>query len=100
MRASVLDRVRGASGAAGGAAEPAGGEGEVSGPGSGGGGILGKIGFWSSTEDEHKAAEDTASESAEETEKKPKRDNPKSSLGAIGEIMASQKKDGDGKKPS
>lgn len=61
-------------------------------------GILGKIGLWPSGE---KPAEESAADATEETiEKKSKRDNPKSSLGTLGGIMSSQKKDGDGKKPN
>lgn len=63
------------------------------------GGILGKMGLWSQAET--KAAEEQQRQKEEEeawladaatSEKKSK--NPKSSLGAIGEIMSSQKKDG------
>ena len=64
------------------------------------GGILGKIGFWSSSE--KKPSDETASDlpADEPTDKKHKRENPKSSLGALGEIISTQKKDGDGKKPN
>lgn len=62
-------------------------------------GILGKIGFWSSGE--KKPTDEAAADAPEDTtEKKSKRENPKSSLGAIGEIMSTQKKEGEGKKPN
>lgn len=61
---------------------------------AGTGGILGRMGLWSQAE--KKAAEEQAKEQADpavaEVEKKSK--NPKSSLGTLGEIMSSQKKDG------
>jgi hypothetical protein len=64
------------------------------------GGILGKIGFWSSSE--KKPAEETTIDAPADdlTDKKHKRENPKSSLGALGEIISTQKKDADGKKPN
>jgi ABC-type anion transport system duplicated permease subunit len=64
------------------------------------GGILGKMGLWS-------AGEKAAAEAAEAEDKdnkletaaaKKRRDNPKSSLGAIGEAMTSKKKDEEPKK--
>ncbi|POR32396.1 Respiratory supercomplex factor 1, mitochondrial [Tolypocladium paradoxum] len=58
------------------------------------GGILGKMGLWS--QGERTAAEDEAAKAAEAADdKKPKKSNPKSSLGAIGEVIASQKKEDD-----
>ncbi|KAF4124923.1 Hypoxia induced protein conserved region, partial [Geosmithia morbida] len=62
------------------------------GGGGGGGGMLGNMGLWS--EGEKKAAE--AQEAAAQSGKS-RKENPKSSLGALGEILASQKKD-EGKK--
>lgn len=70
-------------------------EGETAGTG----GILGKMGLWSQAEtkaaEEQQRAKDEEArqvEAAAASEKKSK--NPKSSLGAIGELMSSQKKDG------
>jgi len=67
------------------------------GSGSSDGGIIGKMGLWS--QGEKKAVEQAEAQKAEDlsTDKKSRRENPKSSLGAIGEIMTTQKKD-DGKK--
>lgn len=65
---------------------------------NGKGGILSKIGLW--PKEDNKVPEETKPENSEDAapEKKPKRDNPKSSLGAIGEVISTQKKDGSGKK--
>ncbi|CEJ85300.1 hypothetical protein VHEMI03729 [[Torrubiella] hemipterigena] len=54
------------------------------------GGILGRMGLWSQ-EDKSAAAEKKSAEPVEE-EKKAKK-NPKSSLGAIGEVMSTKKKE-------
>lgn len=54
------------------------------------GGILGRMGLWSQ-EDKSAAAEKKSAEPVEE-EKKAKK-NPKSSLGAIGEVMNTKKKE-------
>lgn len=59
----------------------------------GSGGILGKMGLWA--EGEKKAAEQAKQAGDAAAENKPK--NPKSSLGAIGEIMTSKKKGDDPK---
>lgn len=69
-----------------------------SGNGNGNGGIIGKMGLWS--QGEKKAAEETEAQNAEDlsAETKSRRENPKSSLGTLGEIMSTQKKDNDGKK--
>ncbi|KAG6004609.1 Respiratory supercomplex factor 1, mitochondrial [Claviceps maximensis] len=61
-------------------------------------GILGKMGLWSQGQEkaEKEAAEEAAAGRAgggERIEKK-KRDNPKSSLGAIGEVFTKEKEDG------
>ncbi|VUC35801.1 unnamed protein product [Clonostachys rosea] len=61
---------------------------------AGTGGILGRMGLWPSGQ--KKAAEAEAEEAKPEPEaleKKHKRENPKSSLGALGEVLSSQKKD-------
>ena len=81
------------------AAEPELGDG---GGGGGGGGILGRMGLWS--QGEKKAAEEAEAEAkgdadAEAAREDKKAKNPKSSLGALGEIMASQKKDGSKDEP-
>lgn len=56
------------------------------------GGILGKMGLWS--QGEKAAAEEEAAKAVGAADdKKPKKSNPKSSLGAIGEVIASQKKE-------
>lgn len=58
------------------------------------GGILGRIGLWpqgEKKEDEKKDAEELVEETA--NEKLGKKKNPKSSLGDLGEIISSQKKD-------
>ncbi|RMJ11517.1 Respiratory supercomplex factor 1, mitochondrial [Fusarium euwallaceae] len=58
------------------------------------GGILGRIGLWpqgEKTEEEKKVAEELVEETA--SEKPGKKKNPKSSLGDLGEIISSQKKD-------
>lgn len=63
------------------------------------GGILGKMGLWADGEKkaaEEKAIADAAATAATETS--PKKENPNSSLGALGEIM--QKKKGDGESKS
>lgn len=59
----------------------------------GSGGILSRIGLWPQGEktEEEKVAEETAEETA--SEKSGKKKNPKSSLGDLGEIISSQKKD-------
>ncbi|KEY68365.1 hypothetical protein S7711_01143 [Stachybotrys chartarum IBT 7711] len=53
------------------------------------GGVLGKMGLWPQSDKEQDAVLENPSESAG---KKPKRDNPKSSLGVIGEAFNAQKK--------
>ncbi|UPK99479.1 hypothetical protein LCI18_010414 [Fusarium solani-melongenae] len=58
------------------------------------GGILGQIGLWpqgEKKEEEKKAAEELVEETA--SDKPGKKKNPKSSLGDLGEIISSQKKD-------
>ncbi|KAI8691582.1 hypothetical protein LRP88_08838 [Fusarium phalaenopsidis] len=58
------------------------------------GGILGRIGLWpqgEKKEEEKKVAEEPAEETA--SDKPGKKKNPKSSLGDLGEIISSQKKD-------
>lgn len=62
---------------------------------SGTGGILGKMGLWPRGED---AAQEEPIRAAEETS--PKKQNPKSSLGAIGKVIASNKKGGGDPKPA
>ncbi|KAM6532331.1 Respiratory supercomplex factor 1, mitochondrial, variant 2 [Fusarium solani] len=59
----------------------------------GAGGILGRIGLWpqGEKEEEKKAAEELVEETA--SDKPGKKKNPKSSLGDLGEIISSQKKD-------
>lgn len=58
------------------------------------GGILGKMGLWSKGEKAAAAAEQQPAEPESVEDKKPARkENPKSSLGAIGEVIASKKKD-------
>lgn len=70
-------------------------KGEETAAAASGGGILGRIGLWSQGEAsaaaaaEEKAAAPTKEDSSEKKAKK----NPRSSLGAIGEVMSSQKKD-------
>lgn len=64
---------------------------------AGTGGILGRMGLWShgekkAAEEEAQAQEEAAADETAATEKKSR--NPRSSLGTLGEIMASQKKDG------
>lgn len=58
------------------------------------GGILGKMGLWSAGEKAaaEAAAAEEAAKDTETTADKKKRDNPRSSLGAIGEAMTSKKK--------
>ena len=58
------------------------------------GSILGKMGLWSQGQEKEKEKEKEEKE-AEVLEKKLKKENPKSSLGAIGEVMTSKKKDED-----
>ncbi|KAI8719640.1 Respiratory supercomplex factor 1, mitochondrial [Fusarium sp. LHS14.1] len=58
------------------------------------GGILGRIGLWpqgEKKEEEKKVAEELVEETA--SERSGKKKNPKSSLGDLGEIISSQKKD-------
>ncbi|PNY29847.1 Respiratory supercomplex factor 1, mitochondrial [Tolypocladium capitatum] len=56
------------------------------------GGILGKMGLWS--RGVKTAAEEGIAKAAEAADdKKPKKSNPKSSLGAIGEVIVSRKKE-------
>ncbi|PHH77360.1 hypothetical protein CDD80_688 [Ophiocordyceps camponoti-rufipedis] len=54
------------------------------------GGLLGKMGLWPNTDESQAADEDTSTDSGEA---KPRRENPKSSLGAIGEAIASKKRE-------
>lgn len=76
-------------------------ESELGTGGGGGGGILGRMGLWS--QGEKKAADEAEAkakeEAAEAAREEKKAKNPKSSLGALGEIMASQKKDGSKDEP-
>lgn len=55
------------------------------------GGILGRMGLWSQ-EDKSAATESKPAAETAEDDKKAKK-NPKSSLGAIGEVMSTKKKD-------
>lgn len=60
------------------------------------GGILGKMGLWSKGEkaaEEAAAAAENAATAPFESEKTEKKKNPKSSLGDLGEILSSKKKD-------
>ncbi|CAG9988403.1 unnamed protein product [Clonostachys byssicola] len=58
------------------------------------GGILGRMGLWPSGQKKAAEAEaEVANSDLEASEKKHKRENPKSSLGALGEVLSSQKKD-------
>ncbi|KAK7218056.1 hypothetical protein V2G26_006059 [Clonostachys chloroleuca] len=58
------------------------------------GGILGRMGLWPSGQKKAAEAEaEVAKAETEASEKKHKRENPKSSLGALGEVLSSQKKD-------
>lgn len=65
---------------------------------AGTGGILGRMGLWpradKAADEGEKAKEDVEETVAKST--KSRRENPKSSLGAIGELMSSQKKGGKG----
>jgi len=74
---------------------------EAEAAGTGGGGILGRMGLWSQGEKKaEEEAEAKAKEDAAEAVREDKKTkNPKSSLGALGEIMASQKKDGSKDEP-
>ncbi|KAM4058767.1 hypoxia induced protein [Hirsutella rhossiliensis] len=70
---------------------------ETARPGTGG--ALGKMGLW--PRGENGAQEESAPVDAKATEETtPKKQNPKSSLGAIGEVIASNKKDEGGSKPA
>jgi hypothetical protein len=79
MRAMIQQRRSGAAGQS----DPAAGE-----QTQGTGGILGKMGLWSQGE---KAAAEAAE--AEASDKKSRKENPKSSLGALSEIYGSKKDD-------
>ena len=59
---------------------------------TGTGGILGKMGLWSKGQEK---AEAEAAELGEVEGRQSRKENPKSSLGAIGEALASQKKEDD-----
>ncbi|KAK1247238.1 hypothetical protein MKX07_002147 [Trichoderma sp. CBMAI-0711] len=82
MRAAIQQRQSGRSDPAAAAAAAA--------PSEGTGGVLGKMGLWAKGE---KAAAE-ADAAGEVLEKKAKRENPKSSLGALGELYSSKKDDG------
>lgn len=75
MRAAIQQRQSGRS------TDSAAAEGQAEGTG----GVLGKMGLWAKGE---KAAAEVL------TEKKAKKENPKSSLGALGELYGSKKDDG------
>ncbi|KAG5951585.1 hypothetical protein E4U53_002761 [Claviceps sorghi] len=90
MRATLEDRRRQR------AVEPTPGE---EAPAAGTGGILGKMGLWSQGQDMADRAAEEAAEEAEmaagpERLEKRKKENPKSSLGAISEALAKEKQDG------
>ncbi|KAH0492451.1 hypothetical protein TgHK011_007405 [Trichoderma gracile] len=85
MRAAIQQRQLGRPDAAAAAASPVA-EGQTEGTG----GVLGKMGLWAKGE---KAAAE-AEAVGEALEKKAKRENPKSSLGALGELYGSKKDDG------
>ncbi|KAG5920488.1 hypothetical protein E4U42_006193 [Claviceps africana] len=87
MRAALEERRRQK------AAEPTPGE-EAPAPGTGG--MLGKMGLWSQGQDKADREAEEAAEAAAglEPPEKRKKENPKSSLGAIGEALAKEKQDG------
>ncbi|KJZ78151.1 Altered inheritance of mitochondria protein 31 [Hirsutella minnesotensis 3608] len=61
---------------------------------AGTGGILGKMGLWSRGEQKAQEEQEQQSQDAEAASAPvPKKENPKSSLGAIGEVFASKKND-------
>lgn len=91
------------------------GEGAEEAAAQGTGGILGKMGLWSKGQDSAKAAaeQDAAEQAAavvvggggevatnghQDGDRRGKRENPKSSLGAIGEVLSKEKKEDDPKK--
>lgn len=69
-------------------------ESAIEGQSQGTGGVLGKMGLWSKGE---KAAAEAEASGESALDKKTKKENPKSSLGALGELYGS-KKDDDSKK--
>ncbi|KZZ90208.1 mitochondrial hypoxia responsive domain-containing protein [Moelleriella libera RCEF 2490] len=90
------------------------GEGAEGAAAQGTGGILGKMGLWSKGQDSAKAAEPDAAEQVaavvvggggevatndhQDGDRRGRRENPKSSLGAIGEVLSKEKKEDDPKK--
>ncbi|KAL7808923.1 hypoxia induced protein conserved region domain-containing protein [Trichoderma aethiopicum] len=82
MRAAIQQRQSGRSTDPAAAAE---------GQAEGTGGVLGKMGLWAKGE---KAAAEAEAAGEVLTEKKAKKENPKSSLGALGELYGSKKDDG------
>lgn len=60
---------------------------------NGSGGILGRMGLWSQAEKAAAEAEAQGTDKAKAGHEEKKTRNPKSSLGDLGEVMASQKKD-------
>lgn len=85
MRAAIQQRQSGRSDSASAAAAA---------PAEGTGGVLGKMGLWAKGEKAAAEAEAEAEAAGEVLEKKAKRENPKSSLGALGELYSSKKDDG------
>ncbi|TFB07633.1 Respiratory supercomplex factor 1 [Trichoderma ghanense] len=86
MRAAIQKRQSGLAGRADPAASAA--EGQTEGKG----GVLGKMGLWAKGEKAAAAEAEAAGEVA--PEKKVKKENPKSSHGALGELYGSKKDDG------
>ncbi|PFH58113.1 hypothetical protein XA68_14138 [Ophiocordyceps unilateralis] len=58
------------------------------------GGLLGKMGLWSQGNESEATKQDTATGVEPTLEPRHRRENPKSSLGAIGEALASKKREG------
>ncbi|KAL6876496.1 hypoxia induced protein conserved region domain-containing protein [Trichoderma novae-zelandiae] len=89
MRATIVQRQSELAGRSDPAAAAAAAEEQTQGTG----GVLGKMGLWSRAE---KAAVEAEAEAAVEAalDKKARKENPKSSLGALGELYGSKKDDG------
>lgn len=88
MRAMIEKRARGDSDAAN----------DTDNATQGTGGILGRMGLWGPAETQAAKEQAAAAAAAEEASTEKKRENPRSSLGALGEVYGKKNQDGEPKK--
>ncbi|KPM45882.1 hypothetical protein AK830_g642 [Neonectria ditissima] len=91
MKAHLVNRRKQAAAAATPTEEPTAESPEAEPPTAGTGGIIGRMGLW--PKEESKGVEESAAAEEAASGKQERKKNPKSSLGDLGELMATKKKD-------